>query len=224
VRFSAEYDQSPLTANEAQAINTLWTERLKRNAKLWNGLKFRLHSLTAVDGFVELHLSLTDYKTFQGTNLNPKLLLALQERGLTDHGSRRALLAQPLGCEVVVETADERIVLVHRSPIVGEYANCIDFPGGHPEPASLLLRPAACIATAAKLAAPASAKEITRAHITAFVKNNQTTIGDALVHELFDSGRQEVTEELNIPNNLLSEVQCCSLSSICLRILSSVFA
>lgn len=194
-------------------MEALWADRLKRNTRLWNGLKFRLHSLQRTDDVLELHLSLTDYKTFQGTNMNPNLLPKLQERGQAVYGSRRALLSQPLACEVVVETADERIILVHRSPVVGEYANCIDFPGGHPEPANLLLHPAPLIAASARAIAPASAKEITAVHITALVKANEATIGDAIVHELLNSGALEMLEELNIPRKLLSEVQFSSQCS-----------
>lgn len=208
VRFSSEYDAAPLTEEEAKAVETVWNERLKRNTKLWNGLKFRLHSLALVDGMVELHLSLTDYKTFQGTNLNSTILSRLQERGQSAHGSRRALLAQPLACEVIVETADERIVMVHRSALVGEYANCIDFPGGHPEPAHLITRPAPCIAAAAKELGVGTHRDITRAMIIAFVNANPNAIGEALVHEVMESGVHEIIEELNIPANLLSEVHC----------------
>ena len=206
VKFSSEYEGQPWNAEETQAIEAVWTERLKRNTKLWNGLKFRLHSLQLIDGGVQLHLALTDYKSFQGTNMNPALLTRLQERGQAEYGSRRALLAQPLACEVVVETSDERIVMVHRSTLVGEYANCIDFPGGHPEPSNLFLRPAPCIAAAAKASAPAAKRDITAALITSLIKANPSTINDALVYEMMECGSQEISEELNIPANLLSEV------------------
>lgn len=195
-----------MNADEIQGVEAVWADRLKRNTKLWNGLKFRLHSQQVIDGTFELHLALTDYKSFQGTNMNPALLTRLQERGQAEHGSRRALLAQPLACEVVVETADERIVMVHRSALVGEYANCIDFPGGHPEPANLFLRPSASLAAAAKAMAPASKRDITASLITSLINANPSTIGEALVHEMMECGSQEIAEELNIPSNLLSEV------------------
>ena len=73
-------------------------------------------------------LGLTDYRSFQGTNLAdawPRLLAADPRR-----------LADPLGNAAVVLTRDLHVLLLRRSTTVGEAPGMLVLPGGHPEPSA----------------------------------------------------------------------------------------
>lgn len=81
---------------------------------------------------VSLHLGLTDYRTFVGTNLNPlweKFLVPSEDDPVyCQHTS------SPLGNGAIVETSDEKIIVLQRSYNVGEFPGYYVFPGGHSEP------------------------------------------------------------------------------------------
>ena len=70
-----------------------------------------------------LHLGLTDYRSFLGTNC-----------GGNWSGLPPACLASPLGNAAIVKTADGCVVLLRRSDTVGEMPHTVVMPGGHPEP------------------------------------------------------------------------------------------
>ncbi|XP_004960300.1 nudix hydrolase 9 isoform X2 [Setaria italica] len=79
VKFGQSFDRIPHPdAGLEESICEIWNQRLQRNPSLYNGTKFR-YGGNAVhykddskqDYHVSLHLGLTDYRTFVGTNLNP---------------------------------------------------------------------------------------------------------------------------------------------------------
>jgi len=81
---------------------------------------------------VSLHLGLTDYRTFVGTNLNP-----LWENFLVpseDDSLRCQHMSDPLGNGAIVETSDEKIIVLQRSYNVVDFPGYYVFPGGHSEP------------------------------------------------------------------------------------------
>ncbi|KAJ6691712.1 URIDINE DIPHOSPHATE GLUCOSE PYROPHOSPHATASE [Salix purpurea] len=115
VVFDPSYDRIAHPDIELEnSISEIWDQRVQKNASMFNGKKFRYggHTLCKRDGsqqdfHVCLHLGLTDYRTFVGTNLNP-----LWEKFL-------------------VPSEDDLIQCQHTS---WEFPGHVVFPGGHPEP------------------------------------------------------------------------------------------
>ena len=66
-----------------------------------------------------------DYASYLGTNWNKSLQPSILQR---KH------MADTLGVGAVVVTSDQYIIFIKRSEHVGEFPNCLDVPGGHPEP------------------------------------------------------------------------------------------
>lgn len=167
-----------------QSIAEVWNARKAGNTKLFNGTKFRLGDLTATTT-TDLHLrmSVTDYASYLGTNWNKSLQPSILQR---KH------MADTLGVGAVVVTSDQYIIFIKRSEHVGEFPNCLDVPGGHPEPS-----------------------RVTGCHGTAweYTEEKDVALNDALissndlVSEFFNSIVDEVYEEINIPKNKLNENQ-----------------
>merc|ERR1711871_1424672 len=106
---------------------------LAQNPKLFNGSKFRLHKVmlsfpaeTAGQPKVQIHLGLTDYKSFLGTNMRYSSQAAADSDGepawdwhyLLEAGRQRAaedgrpagrFLANALGNGAIVGTMDEYV-------------------------------------------------------------------------------------------------------------------
>ncbi|XP_002284515.1 nudix hydrolase 9 isoform X2 [Vitis vinifera] len=140
VDFSERFDRIPHPdISLDNSISEIWDGRVQQNASLYNGTKFRYagHIMHGGGGSDEkshvcLHLGLTDYRTFVGTNLNP-----LWEKFLVpseDDSVRCQHTSSPLGNGAIIETSDKRIVVLRRSNNVGEFPGHFVFPGGHPEP------------------------------------------------------------------------------------------
>ncbi|PON89568.1 Dihydroneopterin triphosphate diphosphatase [Trema orientale] len=140
VVFDEAYDRVPHPdANLENSISEIWDQRIQKNNSLYNGNKFRYggHMLSNVCGsnqesHVCLHLGLTDYRTFVGTNLNPsweKFLVPSE-----DDSVRCQHTSSPLGNGAIIETSDGKILVLKRSNNVGEFPGHFVFPGGHPEP------------------------------------------------------------------------------------------
>lgn len=140
VVFNEAYDRiphpDPILEN---SISEIWEARVKQNTSLYNGKKFRYGGHTLHRGVdsnridhVCLHLGLTDYRTFVGSNLS-----TLWEKFLVqseDDWKQCQHTASPLGNGAVIETSDKKIVVLQRSHNVGEFPGHYVFPGGHPEP------------------------------------------------------------------------------------------
>ena len=123
----------PSPLSEAQ-VDQVWTDRLANNNKLYNGTKFRLHSVTMTTT-TELHLQLgiTCYKDFLGTNWSP-VSPSILEMGQRDYGNSQAYMSDALGVGALLMTVDGKVVIIKRSQHCGEAAGLWDIPGGHPEP------------------------------------------------------------------------------------------
>eukprot|EP00164_Ancoracysta_twista_P002648 GFYU01003523.1.p1 GENE.GFYU01003523.1~~GFYU01003523.1.p1 ORF type:complete len:304 (+),score=44.09 GFYU01003523.1:93-1004(+) len=164
-----------------QAMEDTWASRLNANPRLYNATKFRFVGITeSADSNSNsgsawaLQVGLTDYKSFLGTNMSAHVD-KLQKDGVEQHGDSSAFLADPLGVGACVLTQDKQLVFIKRSEHVGEAPGLYDVPGGHPEPSEL----------------------------SEFTENDVEWISrarpEAVVHELFDSIKREIIEEVNIP-------------------------
>nr|XP_010937730.1 nudix hydrolase 9 isoform X1 [Elaeis guineensis] len=189
VDFHPSYDRIPHPdANLEDSINEIWNRRLEENPSLYNGKKFRYagHALRHVDGLdqessVCLHLGLTDYRTFVGTNLNPlweKFLIPSE-----DDSVRCQHTSSPLGNGAIVETSDNRILVLQRSYNVGEFPGYFVFPGGHSEPEEL------------GISDHQNDKGLTQA----------ADLNRKVSQEMFDGIIREVVEEIGVPAESLTD-------------------
>ncbi|KAI4322186.1 hypothetical protein L6164_021903 [Bauhinia variegata] len=186
VEFSEAYDRIPHPdVNLEKAISEIWEQRSQNNRSLYNGTKFRyggykLHSGGGSDHepHVCLHLGLTDYRTFVGTNLShlwESFLLPSEDDSICcQHTS------SPLGNGAIVETIDKKILVLRRSNNVGEFPGYFVFPGGHPEPQET------------GIASHQHVKELAE------------SINNTVSQEMFDSIVREVVEEIGVPAPSLS--------------------
>ena len=140
VKLCDEYNRKKLPSHESN-INSIWERRKNQNPKLYNGSKFRFHSLDVDDsnGEVTFDLGLTGYKDFISTNWANNAT-ELLERGQKEFGNSQAYMSDALGVGAFVQTADDYVVFIRRSLHVGEAQGLWDIPGGHPEPKVELLR------------------------------------------------------------------------------------
>lgn len=130
--FSTTYNQ--ILDSETQAIiNEEWGVRQKENPHLFNGTKFRLHEVVWQNSKPIVHLGLTSYRDFIGTNCNGKRS-ELQMKGVHYNGNPQAFMADPLGVGTIVCSKDGKFIFLRRSHICGEAQGMLDGPGGHPEP------------------------------------------------------------------------------------------
>lgn len=175
VQLSPLYQRRRLPPPMEEQILLDWEKRQVKQPWVFNGAKFRLHSVQpeqnpateeqektepkketlkvesrpveeneglrcgrsdpniSEGGGLTLHLALTCYRDFLGTNWSEEAG-ALQERGGREYGDTEAYLAQPLGVGAALQCKDDRFVLLRRSFKVGEAPGQLDVPGGHPEP------------------------------------------------------------------------------------------
>ncbi|XP_015874252.3 nudix hydrolase 9 [Ziziphus jujuba] len=186
VVFDETYDRVPHPDMSLEnSISEIWDQRIQRSTSLYNGQKFRYggHMLCNGDGCdkesrVCLHLGLTDYRTFVGTNLNP-----LWEKFLViskDDSIRCQHTSSPLGNGAIVETSDKKILVLKRSNDVGEFPGHFVFPGGHPEPQEVGI-------------------SFHQHEIDSEAINKKVSL------EMFDSIIREVVEEIGVPAASLCE-------------------
>lgn len=123
VLFSRANDRQPHPEHDPP-LDQIWDRLTQSNPTLFNARKFRLHALSHAPTYSNLHLGLTDYKTFQATHMPPHPVARLG----------RQHMALPLGNVIVVATRDESTLLLVRNRAVGEGKGALVFPGGHPEP------------------------------------------------------------------------------------------
>ncbi len=134
VKLLEEYNRKTLPSNESN-INRIWGLRTEQNPKLYNGSKFRFHSLEIDNnnGEVTFGLGLTGYKDFIGTNWADNAA-ELLESGRRDFSNSQAYMSDALGVGAFVQTADDCVIFMRRSQHVGEAQGLWDIPGGHAEP------------------------------------------------------------------------------------------
>jgi len=161
-------------------IDVTWNELVKENPRLFNGLKFRLHLLNMDEehNILNLQIGLTCYKDFLGTNCSPNVEM-LQSEGVTEHGDAQVYLSEAFAVGGLVLCTDHKFLIIHRSQHVSEGQGMLDRPGGHAEP------------------------EMTSGWSE---EGKLTNVSSAdVVHELFDSIRRELVDEINISMSTLTE-------------------
>ncbi|CAH2325150.1 uridine diphosphate glucose pyrophosphatase [Pelobates cultripes] len=224
VQLSPLYQRRKLPPPLEERILLEWEERQRKQPWVFNGAKFRLHSVQPEEeknkqtlneekskemdnrvsdileekrskdnevrlkeevdhearGGLTLHLALTSYRDFLGTNWSGEAT-ALQERGGIEHGDTEAYLAQPLGVGAALQCRDGLFVLLRRSHKVGEAPGLLDVPGGHPEP---------------KAVAPNIPEEELSLDVLQ---------PELVIRELFSSILAEIRDEVNLPLSTLSD-------------------
>ena len=174
INVSAANDRQPSTTENEAQIDTIWRERVKSNPCLFDGIKFRFAGVRK--GIqVALDLGITSYKSFLGTNCAGNW-----------HELDPTCLASPLGNAAIVETTDNKVVLLKRSQSVGECPDTIVCPGGHPEPEMVGIN---------------SMKEWEEMSLS-------SDWNQRICHELFDAMVREVVEETGIPRSKLGAAKC----------------
>jgi 8-oxo-dGTP pyrophosphatase MutT (NUDIX family) len=135
VDFSPAYARQPGPPDIEEQVLETWRKRAEANPFIFNGSKFRLHSLEFAAQPLNLHLrvALTDYRTFLGTHYSPSVL-ELKKRGDELFSDPMACLSNKIGVGALVVLNDGRLVLMQRSNTVAECQGQVDVPGGHAEP------------------------------------------------------------------------------------------
>ncbi|XP_038993030.1 nudix hydrolase 9-like isoform X2 [Hibiscus syriacus] len=186
--FDESYDRIPHSdTNLENSISETWDQRVQKTGSLFNGKKFRYggYSEKSGDGskqesYVCLHLGLTDYRTFVGTNLNPSwenFLVASE-----DDPTQCQHTSSPLGNGAIVEASDKKIVVLQRSNNVGEFPGHFVFPGGHPEPRDIGIE----------------------THKYSKDSKDHELVNKKVAQEMFESSIREVVEEIGVPTTSLS--------------------
>ncbi|KAG0583054.1 hypothetical protein M758_3G107600 [Ceratodon purpureus] len=190
VDFSPVYDRQPHPDSTLEsAIEKTWEARLAAQPSFFNGTKFRYGGYKILTGSEEmkwatsacLHLGLTDYKTFVGTNLSPDW-----ERFLApdvDDAVKCRHTASPLGNGAIVKTADHKIIVLQRGSNVGEFPHTLVFPGGHSEPEEIGIKD----------------------HLLSSSDVEKRTLERKVAEEMFEGITREVVEETGIPASFLDE-------------------
>ncbi|PKA56350.1 Nudix hydrolase 9 [Apostasia shenzhenica] len=177
-----------MDTNLEESINEIWSRRTEKNPSLYNGKKFRYGGYSFHQHYsghevssVCLHLGLTDYRTFAGTNLSPqweKFLVPSEED--TIHCQHTA---SPLGNGAIVETSDKRVLVLRRSHNVGEFPGYFVFPGGHSEPEEVGIL----------------------THPTNESSSDHVVLNEKISQEMFEGITREVVEEIGAPSESLSD-------------------
>ncbi|XP_030074325.1 uridine diphosphate glucose pyrophosphatase NUDT22 isoform X1 [Microcaecilia unicolor] len=179
VEISPRYNRCILPEYEPQ-IAAIWENCCRNKPWLFNGSKFRVHSVAMERGVLIFRFGLTCYRDFIGTNWSSQAAY-LQQQGQADFEDSQAYLAEPLGVGAMLHTADDYFVFLRRSLHVGEAPGLIDIPGGHPEP---------------KAVARGVPEELI---------NLDDLPEDLVVKELFSSILVEIRDEVNLPLSTLSQ-------------------
>lgn len=144
MELSPAHDRRPLPGGD-KAITAIWETRQQAQPWIFDAPKFRLHSATLVSSSPEpqllLHLGLTSYRDFLGTNWSSSASW-LRQQGAADWGDKQAYLADPLGVGAALVTADDFLVFLRRSQQVAELPDWWMYPVG-----TLNLRPCALVAS-----------------------------------------------------------------------------
>ena len=187
INCSATNDRQHSTRKNEAQIDAIWKDRKKHNPSLFNGTKFRFAGVRQSDRMHEkviIDLGITCYKDFLGTNMSPNW-----------HELKPENLASPLGNAAIVETTDQKVVLLKRSQNVGECPDTIVCPGGHPEPEMCDIKSMEDWKQISKSTDPTK-------------ESSSTDWNEKIRHELFDAMVREVVEETGIPRCKLGSVKC----------------
>lgn len=189
MKFGRSFDRIPHPdAALEESISEVWDQSLQRNPCLYSGTKFRyggnaLHYKDDSDHDLEycvsLHLGLTDYRTFVGTNLNPlwEFFLVPSE----DDSVHCQHLSDALGNGAIVETSDKKIIVLQRSYNVADFPGYYVFPGGHSEPQEIGIM----------------------GHQTD--EEDFASLNERVSQEMFEGVIREVVEETGVPASSLTD-------------------
>ena len=133
VKLSSLYNRKTLPPEYESTIDGIWEERKRKNPKLWNGTKFRIESVDQENSSPVFNLGITDYKEFICTNWSPNAKV-YHQLGTENFNNTQVYMSDALGVGALVETNDNKMILLRRSIHVGEATGLWDVPGGHPEP------------------------------------------------------------------------------------------
>ncbi|MBA0807310.1 hypothetical protein Gohar_023122 [Gossypium harknessii] len=150
--------------------------------------------------------------TFVGTNLNPsweKFLVASEDSESLDHyqyfsaddPTQCRHTSSPLGNGAIVETSDQKIVLLQRSNNVGEFPGHFVFPGGHPEPQEVGIE----------------------THEYCKGSKDSELVNKKVSQEMFESIIREVVEEIGVPATSLSDPLFIGISRRVLNVRPAIF-
>ncbi|OWF45666.1 nucleoside diphosphate-linked moiety X motif 22-like [Mizuhopecten yessoensis] len=172
-------------------IESIWEKRRLENPKLFNGTKFRLHSVSHESNGpgckTTFNLGITCYRDFISTNWAPNAEDILR-KGEQDYNNTQAFMSDAMGVGALVQTTDNHVIFLKRSIHCGEAKGLWDIPGGHAEPQELV-------------------GDLP-------VENIDVTKMDPVkvIEEMFDSIKREVIDEVNIPSSCLSEPELCGIA------------
>ena len=209
-----------------KSVDSVWFNRLQDNPTLFNGTKFRLAEIEpSTDGSSQVHLrmSITDYASYLGTNWNVSFIRSLGtgvgvDERVDETILDRSYFSDCLGVGGIVLTTDGYIVLIRRGAHVAEYPNCVDVPGGHPEPS----RVEGCDGPAWEYAPEENENENEKEQEKEKEKEKEkeeskekddlqqppsTVSSKALVDEFYQSILEEIYEEVNIPLSKLHDTR-----------------
>lgn len=138
VLFQGEFDEGKVTVNldldakprftrrQREEIDRHWNDMLRKGWKMRRDPLYRLINFSVRNDMLALHLGLTDYKEYMGTNVNhPEWSLEYGEKTMSN----------ALSVSAVTETQDEKIIIERRSQNVGEDRGYYHTkPSGHPHP------------------------------------------------------------------------------------------
>ena len=136
VRLSTQCDRRPLKGHDKN-LQSRWETALRENPRIFDASKFRLHRAEKDQqtGHVTLHLGLTSYKEYLGTNrADEHSRTILRDNGMREFADANAHLSNALGCEAVLVTSDSFVALLQRSCAVATHGGLFNGPSGHPEP------------------------------------------------------------------------------------------
>jgi len=138
VLFQGEFDEGKVTVNldldakprftkrQQEEIDRHWNDMLRKGWKMRPDPLYRLINFSVRNGILALHLGLTDYKEYMGTNVShPEWSLEYGEKTMSN----------ALSISAVTETKNEKIIIERRSQNVGEDRGYYHTkPSGHPHP------------------------------------------------------------------------------------------
>ncbi|XP_052058476.1 uridine diphosphate glucose pyrophosphatase NUDT22-like [Mytilus californianus] len=179
VRNSSKFNRNILPELETD-IDDIWSDRLKKNPKLYNATKFRLDTTELNANKVKLNIGITSYKDFIGTNWSPNAK-ELQNKGETIFNNPQGFMSDALGVGALLLSSDNYVTFQMRSLDCGEACGMWDIPGGHAEPKEIVGKK------------PMSEIEI------------DDIDPEKITNEIYDSILREVVDEVNIPMNCLSD-------------------
>ena len=197
---SADYDRRRASDEMEKDGEEVWLARVAANPHLFNGTKFRFGGMVVKGGeqercdvgetaklevvlptsegiTVSIGTGFGCYKDYTMTNMSVHAE-SFAAHGAKQFGDIQACMGDIIGHSGLVLTSDGYVVIQLRSQTVGEACGMWHFPGGHPEPEEL------GITCSAELASADPRK---------------------VVDEIYDSLLREMKEELNLPDDLLSD-------------------